>query len=66
MNRWRTRIGNAADVKKPSTTYGELTDDAEMRDAAAGVYAEAAKHRAGVIAKDLAAKARKKKVARRG
>jgi hypothetical protein len=70
LNKYRQRhkdwIGNAA-KKKPDTTFGEISDDDddddddEVSEAADDIYAEATKHRAGVIAKDKAARARKKK-----
>jgi hypothetical protein len=63
MNRYRQRhpdFGKAV-KKAPDSTFGELTDDAEVSDAAESVYTEAEKHREGVKARDAAAKARKKK-----
>jgi hypothetical protein len=65
MHRWREKHPDHPDYVKPAkkardTTFGEL-DDAEVSDAAEDIYAEAAKHRAGVIARDKAAKARRKK-----
>ncbi len=47
--------------KAPDSTYGELTDDAEAAAAADDIYSVAAGHRETVIAKDKAAKARRKK-----
>jgi hypothetical protein len=67
MNRWRQRHPSHPSYVKPAkkdNTYGELTDDSEVSEAAGSVYSEAVKHRAGVIARDKAAKARKKKSAR--
>ena len=67
MNKWRMRQADRKAVKKaPDSTYGELTDDAEVSETAADIYAVAAGHRDGVIKRDAAAKARKKKGARRG
>ena len=67
MNKWRMKHADWSGkaVKKAPTTFGELSDDDEVSDAAEDVYSEATKHREGVIAKDKAAKARRKG-ARRG
>jgi hypothetical protein len=70
MNRYRMRqLRNRPDRGGPIADQDP--DDggsvnSELYGAADDVYAEASKHRAGVIQKDLAAKARKKKGARRG
>lgn len=66
MNRYRTRHpdhGKAAKKSPPADDSG--SHDAELSEAAGSVYSEAEKHRAGVIKKDLAARARKKAGARR-
>lgn len=63
MNRFRQRHPDyeKSAAKKAPTTFGELSDDDEVSEAAEDIFSEAAKHRAGVIQKDLAAKARRKK-----
>jgi|HubBroStandDraft_1064217.scaffolds.fasta_scaffold05232_5 hypothetical protein len=66
MNRYRQRHpdhAKSAAKSRPDDDSG--SNDAELSNAADDVYAEAAKHRETVIAKDKAAKARRKG-ARRG
>jgi hypothetical protein len=61
MNRYRQRhpdLGKA--VKKAPPVDDSGSHDAELSEAAETVYDTAAQHRAGVIAKDKAAKARRK------
>jgi hypothetical protein len=67
VHKWRQRHPDHPDyVKKtPDSTYGELTDDGEVSEAAADIYSVAAGHRETVKQKDAAAKARRKG-ARRG
>jgi hypothetical protein len=61
MNRYRQRHPDHAKAAKASgSTYGELTDGSELTAVASSVFAEAEEHRARVIAKDKAAKARRK------
>jgi hypothetical protein len=63
MNRYRQRHSDHAKTAAKSTDSGST--DAELTSSADDIYTEAAKHRDTVIAKDKAAKARKKG-ARRG
>jgi hypothetical protein len=58
MNKWRSR--QLKDSAKPVLDVGDDTDRELSRDAD-NIYAEASKHRAGVIQKDLAAKSRRRK-----
>jgi hypothetical protein len=61
MNRYRQKHpDHVKAVAKPALDVGDDTDT-ELTSAADDIYAEAAKHRETVIAKDKAAKARKKK-----
>lgn len=69
MNKWRQRHPDhkaAAKSRPDDSTFGELTDDAEVSQAAEGIYDTAAQHRDTVIAKDKAAKARRRRGVRRG
>jgi hypothetical protein len=65
MNRYRQRHPDhkAAAKSRPDDDSG--SHDAELTEAAGSVYSEAEKHRVGVIARDKAAQARKKKGTRR-
>jgi hypothetical protein len=65
MNKWRQRH---PDHKAAKATHDDDSGstDVELSGAAESVYDTAAQHRAGVIKRDAAAKARKKKGARRG
>ena len=62
MHKWRQKYEDHAKPAKKvrGSTFGEL-DDTEVGEAADDVYTEALKHRAGVIARDKAAKARRSK-----
>ena len=62
MNRYRQRH---PDYKTAAKSNDSGSTDAELTSSADDIYSEAAKHRATVIAKDKAAKARKSK-GRRG
>lgn len=65
MNRYRQKHPDHGKAP-PDSTFGELTDNpAAVAGAGEDIYSEAEKHRAGVIAKDKAAKARRK-AGRRG
>jgi len=71
MNRWRQKHpdfgkANYGKTAKKDSTYGELSDDKDVSEAADGIYDVAAQHRDGVIARDKAAAARRKKGTRRG
>jgi hypothetical protein len=57
LNKWRIRSDHKA-AAKPAR--GDDTDK-ELTSAADDIYAEALKHRANVIKRDLAAKARRSK-----
>jgi hypothetical protein len=65
MNKWRQRhpdYGKPAAKSRPDDDSGSV--DAELTDTADSVYSEALKHRETVIARDKAAKARKRSARR--
>jgi hypothetical protein len=64
MNRYRQRHSDYKPAKAPRDDDSGSTD-ADLSKSASSVFSEAEEHRKRVIAKDLAAKARKKG-ARRG
>jgi hypothetical protein len=66
VNKWRTKHPDfGKPVKKTPPDDDSGSHDAELTEAAGSVYSEAEKHREGVIARDKAAQARKKKGTRR-
>jgi hypothetical protein len=65
MNRYRMRHDHAKAAQKSRPDDDSGSHDAELTEAAGSVYSEAEKHREGVIARDKAAQARKKKGTRR-
>jgi hypothetical protein len=65
MNRYRMRYQAKPAVKKPAPEDDSGSSEAELTKSADDIFSVAADHRAGVIARDKATKARKKKGTRR-